>query len=137
MADITVTAANVVKSTGATTGRGTAGATITAGQTLYKDTTDSSSLKLADADDSQATALVAGISLHGASSGQPIEYQTGGQINPGGTVAIGTRYFASGNAGGIAPFGDLAQNDWVSQIGVGISSSIIDMGIDNSGVQVP
>ena len=137
MADITVTAGSVLQSTGAVTGRGTAGATITAGQLLYLDTTDSNKAKLADADASQATALIAGIALHGASSGQPIEYQTGGQINPGGTVVTGTRYFASGNAGGLAPHGDLAQNDWVSQIGVGVSTSIIDMNIDISAVQVP
>lgn len=137
MADITVTAANVVTYSGATVASGTAGATITAGQLLYADSTDSSKLKLADADNSSATATIVGISLNGASDGQPVDYVTAGGINPGGTVTVGTIYVASGTAGGLAPHGDLMSNDYVSLIGVGTTASRIEMKIQNSGVQVP
>ena len=57
MAAISITAANVLASGGTKRQVGTAGATITAGQVLYKDATHSNSLKLADADSTAATAV--------------------------------------------------------------------------------
>lgn len=86
--------------------RGTAGASITAGQSLYLDTT-TSTLKLADADASTSTCLGAGIALHAASSGQPISYVTGGFFTPGATLTKGMVYTVSATAGGICPIGDL------------------------------
>lgn len=136
MADLTVTAANVVGSD-VSIGDGTAGATITAGQTVYVDATDSSKVKLADADASEAAAETKGIALHGASSGQPIRYATKGSLNPGATVTVGTIYVQSATAGGIAPSADLLAGDYVTILGVGISASLIDLDIKASGVAVP
>lgn len=137
MADITITAANVVAGSNAVIGYGTAGATITAGQTLYADSSDSDSLKLADADDTAAKATVVGIALHGASDGQPLQYIKTGTITIGGTVAVGTVYVQSGTAGGIAPVADLASGDYTTTLGIGKTASTIDVRIHNSGVQVP
>lgn len=113
MADITVTAANVKKGANAKTKKGTAGATITAGQTVYLDTTDGT-YKLADANASPATANVEGIALHGASANQPIEivYEDD-DFTPGATLSLSAAadsgvYVLSGTAGGIAPMDDLA-----------------------------
>lgn len=136
MADITVTAASVVPATSYRFVDGTAGATITAGQVVYLDTSVNT-YKLADADDTAAKAAAAGIALNGASSGQPVRVQTGGNINPGGTVVVGTIYVVSGNLGGIAPHGDLAQNDYVTVLGIGTTASNISLNIHASGVQVP
>lgn len=136
MVDITVTAANVAQGTGAVVAHGTAGGTITAGMALYLDSADGK-LKAADCDASEAAAAVVGIALHGASNNQPLAYQTDGRITIGGTVTVGEIYVASGTAGGVAPEADLAQNDYVSIIGVGVTAAIIDLAIHVSGVQVP
>jgi hypothetical protein len=50
MADLTVTAANVVKGADAKTQVGLYGATVTAGQTVYADPADGGKFKPADAD---------------------------------------------------------------------------------------
>lgn len=136
MADLTITAASVAKTAG-TIQNGTAGATITAGQSLYLDSS-AGTLKLLDADDTAATATFAGIALNGGATGQPISYLApGGTINPGATVTVGEIYVASGTAGGIAPEGDLATGDYVTIIGVGLTSSTMYLVGYSSGVQVP
>lgn len=50
MADVSVTAASVVKTATSLIGYGTAGGTVTAGQPVYADTTASNKLKPCDAD---------------------------------------------------------------------------------------
>ena len=114
MADISVTAASVLKGANAKTRRGIAGATITAGQALYEDSSDSNKLKLADANASAATSNCVGIALHAALSGQPIEYvYEDDDFTPGATLSLSVAadsgvYVLSGTAGGIAPMDDLA-----------------------------
>lgn len=132
MADITITATSVLKSTGAITASGVAGATITAGQALYIDTSDANKLKLADANLSSLAATVAGIALNGGASGQTIVYQLGGVITIGATVVAGTIYVASATAGGIAPAADIAAGWRTSIIGVATSTSVIKLNIFNS-----
>lgn len=127
MTDITITPANVTPGTGAVIGQGTAGATITAGQAVYRDSTDGL-LKLADAD-AVDTADAAGIALHGASSGQPLQYQYGGVINIGATVSVGETYALSATPGGVCPEADLMIGDYVSLLGVGVSASAIKLGL--------
>ena len=134
--DLSITAANVAASSGAQYADGTAGATITAGQAVYLDAS-ANTYKLADCDATAATAVIAGIALNGASSGQPLKIQTAGTISIGGTVTVGEIYVLSGTAGGIAPEGDLAQNDRVVIIGVGLTSSTIALRLYNSAVLVP
>ena len=102
MADLTITAASVARVVaGGLTQTGTAGATITAGQTLYLDA-GTNTLKLCHASTSAATAACVGIALDGAASGQPVTYQTAGNITIGATIVIGATYYTSvNNAGGI------------------------------------
>ena len=138
MADLTVTAANVVKGSRAKIVSGTYGATVTAGQTVYADPADSDRYKLADAD--SATAAVratAGIALNSGSASQPADVQEGGRINPGATVVVGTIYVQSDTPGGIMPAADLETGDFVTVLGVGVSASQIDLNIHRSGVAVP
>lgn len=137
MADLTITAANVAKGTNATIAYGTAGAAITAGQTLYIDTANSNVLKLGDANASALTATIAGVALHAAASGQPITYQTAGSITIGATVAVGTPYVASATAGGIAPAADLATGWRTTVLGVATTTAAIELSINNSGAAVP
>lgn len=132
MADLSITAANVVAQSGASTASGTAGDTITAGMSLYSDSSDSNKLKKADADVATTAACV-GIALHGASSGQPLKYQTGGNLTAGATLTVGETYVVSTTAGGIAPISDLASGDYVSILGVASSASTLAMTMVISG----
>ncbi len=134
MADLTITAANVISGSGATRVTGTAGASITAGQVVYKDSSDGK-YKLADCD--SATAAVrspAGIALHAASTGQPLTIQSAGPITIGATVTAGVAYYLSATPGGIAPVADLASGDYPVILGIATSASVIDIDIQEAGV---
>lgn len=132
MADITVTAANVLAGTGAQTKPVTYGGTITAGMAVYKDSA-TSTYKACDTS-TAAKALAEGIALNGGASGQPGLILTSGQITIGGTVAVGTVYTVSDNAGGIAPDADRGAGDFVTVLGVGVSATVIAVNIVAAGV---
>lgn len=137
MADLTITATSVVKGTGAITETLIAGATITAGQVVYKDTSDNNKAKLCDADSATAAARsFYGIALNGAASGQPVVVQTGGTITIGATVAVGVAYYMSDVAGGIAPFADLESGDYPTIVGIGVSTTAIKIGPLAAGVVI-
>ena len=135
MADLTVTAANVLAASGSTKITGIGGQTITAGQAVYLDSTDDE-YKLVD-NDASGTAAVAGITLNGCGDGQPLEICTAGNINPGATVAVGTIYCSSSTAGGIAPSMDNATGDYTSILGIATTTSNILLNIQNGGVVIP
>ena len=82
MADLVITASQVKAGAGAVEGTGVAGATVTAGQSVYEDATDGK-IKLADCNLSLAAAKAKGVSLHGALAGQPLRYQKGGKLVAG------------------------------------------------------
>jgi hypothetical protein len=125
--DITITAASVLSSTAASVSEGVAGDTITAGQPVYKDATDSGKIKLADANVLAKIAVV-GISIHGAAAGQPIKYATkDSAFTLGGTVAAGAVVVLSATAGGIAPVTDLTSGSYGVVLGVGIGSNQIKL----------
>lgn len=133
MADVTITAANVAKGSGATTVRGTAGATITAGQAVSRDSTG----KFVLADSDSATAAVRdgdGIALNGASDGQPLEVLTAGAITIGGTLTAGLSYWLSDTPGGICPYADLTTGDYAILLGVATSASVLQVALLNSAV---
>lgn len=142
MADISITAGNVLTSTGAVTTQGIAGEAVTAGQCVYKKAADGEYYK-ADCDASSVSGNseidnVAGIALNTAGASQPLHVQTGGTITIGGTVTVGTPYFvSSGTAGGIMPYADLCTTDYVSLIGIATTTGAIKMSISVTGVQVP
>lgn len=133
MADLSITAASVVAGSGAKKVTGTAGASITAGQVVYLDSS-TSTYKLADTD--SATAAVrspAGIALNGAASGQPITVCTSGPVTIGATVAVGDVYYLSGTAGGLAPVADVAAGDYPCIIGICTSTTVLDVKIHEAG----
>jgi len=119
MTDLSVTPGSVLASSGAKIRKGIAGATITAGQTLYEDTAtlDASGkpkLKLADSDDASVVVRnCCGIALNGASAGQPVFFvDEDASFTPGGTLVIGTTYVLSDTPGGIMPAADLEIGDY-------------------------
>lgn len=133
MADLSITAANVVAENGAKSRPGIAGATITAGQQVYLDATDNK-WKLADADGAAALRSPGGTALHGASANQPLQVHTHGPITIGATLTAGTTYYLSPTPGGICPLADLASGDYVVIVGIALSTSVLDVKYHESGV---
>lgn len=132
MADLSITAASVAKSTGAVVdNQYLAAATITAGQLVYL--TTSNTWNLVD-NDAAATSTVGGVALHGSLAGQPLAVQSAGNINLGATLTVGAIYGSSSTAGAIAPVSDHTTGDYVSILGIGISASILQMTRVNSGI---
>lgn len=124
MADLSITAANVLAGEGAVTDRGVAAVAITAGQVVYKNA--AGKFDLADTD--SATAIVRkpyGIALNSAAAGQPISVLKSGPVTIGATVTRGVAYYLSGTAGGICPVADVASGDYTAIIGIATSSTVL------------
>jgi hypothetical protein len=136
MADLTITAANVVAGAGATVDRNhNAGAAITAGQVVYLDS--DGTYKLADDNSATAAARVAsGIALNGAASGQPVAVLTSGPVTIGAAVTVGVGYYLSANPGGICPAADLGSGQYPSLLGFAISASVLNVAITGAGVSL-
>jgi hypothetical protein len=140
---LSITVASVAPHTGTVSPsvieRGTAGATITAGQAIYLDSA-TNTLKLADADASLATAYGKGIALHGSLSGQPLSYVSGGFFTPGATLTKGAVYGVSATAGGIDLMSDLTTNAHPCILFYAISTSVafvfIQNMVDTTGTQI-
>ena len=133
MADLNPVEANVAAAADATVIQGTSGGTITQGMPVYLNS--SNRYVQADTDASAAAALVAGISLNSTSSGQPIDIITAGTLTVGAaSVGVGHVYVLSGNAGLIADVADLANGDFTTVLGVGLTSTTIKIGIIVGGV---
>ncbi len=136
MADLTLTAANVLAGSNATTRLGTAGATITAGQVVYLDSA-TKTYKLADTDSATAAARSpAGFALNGASSGQPLMVLTDGDLTLGAVLTAGVAYYLSGNPGGICPVADVAAGDYPVVLGMAKSTSVLSVHIVEAGVAI-
>jgi hypothetical protein len=128
MAEVSITPANVVKGANATVQLGIAGATILAGQSVARDT--DGTIKLCDCDSATAPLRTpVGIALNGASTGQPVNFQTAGDITIGGTLVQGTVYLASDVAGGLRPAVDLNSGDFTAVLGIAFSATVLRMGI--------
>jgi hypothetical protein len=126
MANLTITAANVVASAGAVIRTGTAGATVTAGQSVYLDSADQK-YKLLDADALPSGGVSAVyLTLNGAANNQPVTVLRSGDVTLGPTVmTAGTTYCVADTAGAIAPQADLTTGDSVIVLGVAKSASVL------------
>ena len=136
MADLTITAADVLKTTTTKTYQGVAGATVTAGQPVYADAADSGKYKPADADAS-ATSAAIGIATHGAAAGQPLIVAQYGSLTLSAVMTAGEVYCVSTTAGGIAPVGDLTSGNYVTVLGVATTTSNLKLGLNASATAKP
>lgn len=134
MADIAITPANVIAGSDAKTARGTAGATITAGQVVYKDDADGR-YKLADSNSvTPGIRIPVGIALHGASNGQPLVIAESGPVTIGGTLVANTAYYLSDtNPGGICPIADVGAGDYPALLGMSTSTTVLAVKIQIPG----
>lgn len=133
MAAISITATSVVPGSDANTATGLAGATITAGQVVYLDST-TNTLKLAQSDGTTAEAAMVGIALNGANSGQSVIYVKGGTVTIGGTVVAGTSYYVGTTAGDIVLYSDLSSTNKISFVGYATTTGILAVQIVNTGL---
>ncbi|WP_420406921.1 hypothetical protein [Hoeflea sp.] len=137
MTALSITAANVIAAGGANVENGVAGATITQGEVVYRDTS-TSKFGLADCDSATANVRVAyGIALNGASDGQPLRVLKSGDITIGATLTIGAAYYLGATAGEIVPYADLVEDDYIVFLGVAKSASVLSVAINNTGAQAP
>lgn len=145
-ADLSITTTAVTVPSGTPLGDGIAGATITIGQLLYQDASDSGKLKLANADTTALTADVVGIALSAAASGQRVIYLPvagrGTRVTMNAVLTAGQAYYASGNdgahtggaAGGICTFADLVTSEFPTLIGVAESTTKLIWNVQATGV---
>lgn len=116
MPNLTITPASVVAAANAVVAPGIAGEAITAGQVVYKKSTDSKIYKALAAGTPEEASVV-GIALNGASANQPIDYQSGGDLALGATTIKTTMYMLSAAAGGICPQADLVVTNRIVYLG--------------------
>lgn len=116
----------------------TYGATIAIGQSVYLDT-DDSEWKLADCDDSAATAGADGIGIAitaGVDGGMGYVATSGSVLLVGASMAVGTEYIVSDTPGGIKPEGDKASGDIVTSLGNAATATQLDIVTKATGNQV-
>jgi len=125
-ADLSITAASVKPSTDAVTRTLTAGEALTAGQLVYRSSSD---FKIYKADADHATAAnrdVYGVAVTGAASGGlVIVCLEDPNLTIGATVSNGTVYVLSATAGGIAPLADATTGWYPTVVAIGKSASVV------------
>lgn len=137
MADLSITAANVVASANATILRQyNAGATVTAGQVVYLDA--NSKWQPMDANASATgndPANTRGIALGGAANNQPLAVATKDSwFTPGASLTNSASYYASPNAGGIAPAADITSGNYATFLGVARSTTVLNLNPTAAGI---
>lgn len=129
MADVSVTAGLVVPSSTAAIAQGTSSANITAGKVVYRDASDSYTIKLASTASTTAAAAV-GIAVNAASIGQPVLYVTSGNVSFGASVFTkGDALAVADTAGGIRPIADNGTGDIVTVLGVATATDTLKVSI--------
>lgn len=134
MADISITAANVVAGADSSAVSGVAGETIAAGKAVYQSSTTKKWM-LADSNSATAEARQAkGIALNGASLNQPIAIHKSGDITIGGTLVAGQAVYLSDTPGGLCPLADVGAGEYICQLGLAKSSTVLSVDIQFPGV---
>lgn len=122
--DVTVTAASVRPLDGCLVSAMRAGVTIAAGQAVALGS--DGRLVLADADLAQE---IQGIAVAGAFAGQPCPIAVRGPLMIGAGLVVGMPYVVSQNPGAIAPIADGDAGEFLTQLGVASSSSVLVLDI--------
>jgi hypothetical protein len=136
MTDLVITAANVLAGADSSAVTGVAGETITAGKAVYLSSTTKKWM-LADSNSATAEARQAkGIALNGASLNQPIAVHKSGDITIGAAITAGQAVFLSDTPGGLCPLADVGAGEYLCQIGLAKSTSVIAVDIQFPGVSL-
>lgn len=136
MADLVITAANVVSGDAAVVEQMIAAEAITAGKVVYRSAT---TLRAGLADNNDAAAdhrTVRGIALNGAAIGQPVLVQREGLLTLGATLTAGVAYYLSDTPGGICPVADLGSGEYPVILGMAVSTTVLRVNVQASGVSL-
>lgn len=129
MADISIVSSAVVAGTNSTRDSGTAGETITAGKAIYLSSTTAKWM-LADSNSATVEARKAtAIALNAASLNQPVAVLRSGDVTIGATLTAGTAYYLSDTPGGLCPLADVGTGEYVCQIGLAKSTTVLSVNI--------
>lgn len=123
MADLTITAANVLVTSNTTTQRVQAGEAVTAGQVVYQKTSDSKYYKT-DVTTGSEESKAAGVAVTPA--GAADDYfliATAGDIETGGTMTVNEVYVVSAS-GAVSPASDLTSGDYGTIVYIAKSAAI-------------
>jgi hypothetical protein len=134
MADLTITATNIVAADGYNPIDLIAGEAITRGQPFYTKAADGKAW-LASCESTSAIATATGIALNDAAAGQPIRGINGGTLAFGAILTAGTFYVLSAS-GKISPSADLTASDFVTLLGVATSTGNLRILLYASGVEL-
>ena len=133
MAELTITAANVLEGAGAVVETTcTFGETITIGMPVYKHVTTGKLMKAVST--SAAAALVYGITLNGGSLDQPAAVIRAGTYVVGATLSIGEVYVLAETAGKIQTAAETLQGEFVTVLGIATTAANLLLGITASGI---
>jgi hypothetical protein len=131
MADLGITAGNVLAGATATVVSGTSGGTITAGMACYYNATTKKWYPAQN--DTAAHCDASGVSLNNASASQPVRIATAGPVTIGAVVAVGATYYVGAGAGGISA--DVpAMGEFNTHVGIATTAAIITVKFNASGV---
>jgi hypothetical protein len=135
MADLAIVETQVLQGDNATTRRGTAGATLRAGDAVYYDETLRRWLPSEAASTPEASE-VDGIALNAAGFKQTVTVQTDGAITLGAGAApvVGTLYGVSATPGRLAPLMDVKDTWHRTVVGCGDVNNVLLLGIVNSRI---
>lgn len=130
MADLAITATQVLAGIDAQFYQGITDVAVTAG-TVVTLSPSNNRFQLADSNASLDAAEVRGIALHQADQGQPLRVQTGGSIFIGAAAApvVSTIYIDSATPGKICPAADLVSGMYTTIIGIGGALNTLKMSI--------
>ena len=111
-----------------------AGEAITAGQAIYIHTDN----KAYKADTTTAAKAAArGIAVNSApAANQPVSYCSGGDLAMGSVLTASVAYCVSDTAGGVRPAADNGSGDFITQIGLAKSATLLNVKINALAVQV-
>ena len=135
MADLSITPAQVLPSTGAKYLHGIAGEALTAGEVVYKKSSDGRYWK-ADAD-VEASADADGLVVaeaEAAGAGVLVQYAGDITLGAGAAPTQGQTYVVSATAGGIGLEGELASDDYLTYLGYGIGTNAVRLMIKATGI---
>ena len=135
MADIIITATNVVATGANTIADCTAGGALLAGEVVYLESA-SNTVKLADCNSGTAEARsVYGIALNGAAVNQPVKVLRGGStLTLGGTLTPGVAYYLSPNPGKVCPVADIVTGCYPTVLGIATSATAFKFAPIEAGV---
>lgn len=132
MADLTITAQNLVAGIGASISTGTAGEAIAAGDAVYIDVTDNNNLKKCKHAGTAAEADAVGIALAAADDTATVSYIKEGDLCFGTLLVVGTVYVVSATYGLIAVAADAGSADYLTILGVAKGTAVLAVKIVSS-----